>query len=127
MKLDLLKVKEILQHIEIQGGIVNNKDILSDVAGDLAVEKVLYSYLKLLKEIRVIDSSDNTVGFNWKYTGDVEIEDASIELTFLGRQLLESLSNRDLLVKLTNGAREVEFSSLRMIPALAIQAIFEKV
>lgn len=127
MKLDLLKVKEILQHIDTNGGIINNKDIMHAVAGELSMEKVLYSYLKVLKEIRVIDSSDNNVGFDWKYTGDLELEDASVELTFLGRQLLESLSNRELLVKLTNGSREVGFERLRNIPALAIQAIFEKI
>lgn len=127
MKLDLLKVKEILQYIDTNGGIVSNTALINHMPAELSIDKVAYSYLKILKEIRAIDSSDETVGYNWKFGDSFEIEEASIELTFLGRQVLESLSNRTLLIELTNGAREVGFDRLRNIPALAIQAIFEKV
>tara|TARA_Y100001960_G_C14745791_1_gene865547 strand:- start:891 stop:1274 length:384 start_codon:yes stop_codon:yes gene_type:complete len=126
MGLDLLKVKEILTFIDRSGGVINNKELFGKFGGDTEAIRYFYTYLKMLKETKMIDSSSHTLGFEWASQAVFKMEDASLEITFVGRQVLEALSNPSLLASLTSAAKESGFTSLRSIPALAIQSIFEK-
>ena len=125
MKLNLIKVKDILLILERSYGHETNTTVANRLVSSLKPSEV-YCYLKLLKEIRAIECLDPSLGFKVSQY-DVAIESEQvIEITFLGRQILECLANPNLVNKLTGGAREVGYNRLSTIPTLAIQAMFNE-
>lgn len=127
MTLDLACVKKILTYIDNNDGVVENIGLIDFLMEILGSEKKSYYYLKIMKEIRLIDSSDKALGFCWENEMNCQIKKARIEMTFLGQKTLECLRNQDLMSRINKGASEVSFTRLQNIPALTIQAIFQKI
>jgi hypothetical protein len=127
MTLDLVCIKKILTYIDNNDGIVENTGLIDFLMEILGSEKKSYYYLKIMKEIRLIDSSDKGLGFCWENEMNCKITKARIEMTFLGQKTLECLRNQDLMARINKGANDVNFTRLQNIPALTIQAIFQKI
>jgi hypothetical protein len=126
MTLDLICVKKILTYINNHEGIINNNELMSFLVDVFESEKKAYGYLKIMKETRLIDCSDHNLGIEWVNDRKCDISDLNIEITFAGQKTLEALKNQDLMARINKGSSEVGFRRLQNIPALTLQAIFEK-
>lgn len=127
MTLDLVCIRKILTYIDNNDGMLENTDLIDFLKDILGAEKKSYYYLKIMKEIRLIDSSDKDLGFCWDSEVKCKITKARVEMTFLGQKTLECLRNQDLMARINKGAKDVGFTRMQNIPALTIQAIFQKI